>query len=57
MFLALVVLVPIACFLVWGAVYDLRRHRRREPLTDHNARQIAREMRTKAEGKGAEWHG
>jgi hypothetical protein len=55
MFLALVILVPIAFFLIWGAVYDLKRHRRREPLTDHHARKVAREMRTKAEGKGTEW--
>jgi hypothetical protein len=57
MFLALVILLPIACFLVWGAVHDLRRHRRREPLTNHDPRQVARETRIRAEGKGTEWSG
>lgn len=27
---------PLVALIVWGVVYDLKRRRRRTPLTDHN---------------------
>ena len=55
MFLVLIISVPIALFLIWGVAYDLKQRRRTEPMTSHNAREVARDTRTEAEGKGSEW--
>ena len=55
MFLVLIISVPIALFLIWGVAYDLKQHRRKEPTTSHNARKVARDTRSEAEGKGSEW--
>ena len=55
MFLVLIISVPIALFLIWGVAYDLKQRRRTEPMTSHNARKVARDTRTEAEGKGPEW--
>ena len=57
MFVALVIGVPIALFVVWAVAYDLKRRRRQEPLTDHNPRQVAQETRMEADGKRSEWGG
>ena len=55
MFVALLVAVPIALFLIWAVVFDLRKRRRNEPVTDHDARGVASRTRIQAEGKSSEW--
>ena len=57
MFIVLLVTVPIALFLIWAVATDLKKRRQRQEVTDHNARQVARETRARAEGKGSEWGG
>ena len=55
MLLALIVSVPIVLLLIWAVVFDFKQRRRNQPLTDHDARAIAKRTRTQAEGKGSEW--
>jgi hypothetical protein len=55
--LVLIISVPIVLLLIWAVVFDVKQRRRREPLTAHNPRKVAKEMRIKAEGKGNEWTG
>ena len=57
MFIVLFVTVPIALFLIWAVATDLKKRRQRQQVTDHNAWQVARETRIKAEGKGSDWGG
>ncbi len=57
MFIVLFVTVPIALFLIWAVAADLKKRRQGQQVTDHNARQVARETRIQAEGKGSEWGG
>lgn len=51
----LLIAVPIVLFLVWGIAYDLRRRRRNDAVTDHDAGAVARKTRSEAEGKFGEW--
>jgi hypothetical protein len=55
--LVLFICVPIVLLLIWAVVHDVRQRRRREPLTGHDARKAAKELRIKSEGKGSEWSG
>jgi hypothetical protein len=32
----LIIFAPLVALIVWGVVYDLKRRRRRAPLTNHN---------------------
>lgn len=51
----LIVAVTIVLFVVWGLAYDLRKRRRNDAVTDHDARAVARKTRSEAEGKFGEW--
>ena len=41
----LIVAVTIVLFLVWGIAHDLRKRRRNDDVTDHDARAVARKTR------------
>ena len=54
-FLLIIVAVLIVLFLVWGIAFDLRKRRRNDAVTDHDARAVARRTRSESEGKFGEW--
>jgi hypothetical protein len=49
MLVFLLIIVPIGLLLIWAIVYDVKH--RRDPLTDHNPRAVAKKLRTEDEGK------
>ena len=57
MFLVLIIAVPLLLLLTWAVIFDSKQRRRSQPLTDHDARGIAKKTRIQSEGKGAEWGG
>jgi hypothetical protein len=55
--LVLIISVPIVLLLIWAVVHDTRQRRRKDPLTAHDPRKAAKDLRMKSEGKGTEWMG
>jgi hypothetical protein len=51
----LVVLVPIIALVVWGAIFDLRRRRRRPGLTSHDIGSAARRAQENSDASSAGW--
>ena len=57
MFLVLVIVVPLTLLLIWAVIFDVKQRRRNQPLTDHDARRVAKRTKIQSEGKGSEWGG
>ena len=55
MVVLVVIAVPLVLLLAWAVAFDLKQRRQRAPLSDHDARGVARHTRTTAEGTGTEW--
>jgi hypothetical protein len=55
MIVFLVVLVPVIALVVWGAIFDLRRRRRRAVLTSHDIGSAARRAQANADARSAGW--
>jgi hypothetical protein len=53
MLVLLLIIVPIGLLMIWAIVYDVKH--RRAPLTDHNARAVAKRTRIEGEGKSSQW--
>ena len=51
----LVVLIPIIALVVWGAIFDLRRRRRRPGLTSHDIGSAARRAQANDAAHSAGW--
>jgi hypothetical protein len=51
----LVILVPIVALVVWGAIFDLRRRRRRPGLTSHDIGSAARRTQANSDASSAGW--
>lgn len=52
MIILLIVLVPIIALCIWAAVFDLKRRRRRAPLTAHDISAAAVRARANADVRG-----
>ncbi len=53
MYALLLILVPLVALIAWGVVYDLKRRRRRLPLTSHDIDSAMREARGNTDARGA----
>jgi hypothetical protein len=47
------ILSPLVALVIWAAVFDLKRRRRRAPLTSHDISSAARRARAAADARGA----
>jgi len=52
MTILLIVLVPLVALVIWAVVFDLKRRRRRAPLTSHDISAAARRARANADTRG-----
>jgi hypothetical protein len=52
MTILLIVLVPLIALCIWAAVFDLKRRRRRAPLTTHDISAAAVRARADADARG-----
>ena len=52
MVILLIILVPLIALAIWAAVFDLKRRRRRAPLTSHDIGSAARRARANADTRG-----
>jgi hypothetical protein len=52
MIILLIVLVPFIALCIWAAVFDLKRRRRRAPLTAHDISAAAVRARADADARG-----
>jgi hypothetical protein len=51
MTILLIVLVPLIALCIWAAVFDLKRRRRRAPLTTHDISAAAIRVRADADAR------
>ena len=52
MVILVIILVPLIALAIWAAVFDLKRRRRRAPLTSHDIGSAARRARANADTRG-----
>ena len=52
MTILVIILVPVIALAIWAAVFDLKRRRRRAPLTSHDIGSAARRARANADTRG-----
>jgi hypothetical protein len=52
MVILMIILVPLIALAIWAAVFDLKRRRRRAPLTSHDIGSAARRARANADTRG-----
>ena len=52
MVILVIILVPLIALAIWAAVFDLKRRRRRAPLTSDDIGSAARRARANAEIRG-----
>jgi hypothetical protein len=48
----LIILIPLGALIIYGAVFDLKRRRRRSALTSHDINSAARMARANADARG-----
>jgi hypothetical protein len=52
MVILVIILIPLIALAIWAAVFDLKRRRRRAPLTSHDIGSAARRARANADTRG-----
>jgi hypothetical protein len=52
MVVLVIILVPLIALAIWAAMFDLKRRRRRAPLTSHDIGSAARRARANADTRG-----
>jgi hypothetical protein len=48
----MIVLLPLAVLVAWAIVYDVKRRRRHDPMTGHNADAAGRRSRGETDARG-----